>query len=145
MAAAALLSVTVVPALMVLFVRGRIVPEQKNPVNRFLIWIYRPVIKGVLRAKALTIGIAVVVLAVSVWPATKLGAGVHAEPQRRHAALHADDAAGPFHHQGGGAAADAEQDHQVVPRGRKRVGQGGARGYGHGPGADGDVRDRDQS
>jgi copper/silver efflux system protein len=73
MAAAALLSVTVVPALMVLFVRGHIVPEQRNPVNRFMIWIYRPVIQGVLRAKALTIGLAVVVLAVSVWPATKLG------------------------------------------------------------------------
>ena len=49
MAAAALLSVTLVPALMVLFVRGRIVPEHKNPVNRFLIWIYRPVIR--LRAR----------------------------------------------------------------------------------------------
>ena len=46
MAAAALLSVTLVPALMVIFVRGRIVPEHKNPINRFLIWIYRPVIKA---------------------------------------------------------------------------------------------------
>ena len=45
MAAAALLSVTLVPALMMLFVRGRIMPEHKNPVNRFLIWIYRPVIR----------------------------------------------------------------------------------------------------
>ncbi len=45
MAAAALLSITVVPALMVLFVRGRIMPEHKNPLNRFLIWIYRPAIK----------------------------------------------------------------------------------------------------
>src|ERR1700688_3467833 len=45
MAAAALLSVTLVPALMVVCVRGRIVPEDKNPINRFLIWIYRPVIK----------------------------------------------------------------------------------------------------
>ena len=44
MAAAALLSVTLVPALMLLFIRGRIVPEASNPVNRFLIWIYRPVI-----------------------------------------------------------------------------------------------------
>ena len=35
---------TLVPALMVIFVRGRIVPEHKNPINRFLIWIYRPVI-----------------------------------------------------------------------------------------------------
>ena len=42
MAAAALLSVTLVPALMVIFVRGRIVPEHRNPINRFLIWIYRP-------------------------------------------------------------------------------------------------------
>lgn len=73
MAVAALLSVTVVPALMVIFVRGRIVPEHKNPVNRFLIWIYRPIIQGVLKAKALTIGVALFVLAVSVWPATKLG------------------------------------------------------------------------
>jgi copper/silver efflux system protein len=73
MAAAALLSVTVVPALMMLFVRGRIVPEHKNPVNRALIWAYRPIIQGVLRAKALTIGVALIVLVVSIWPATKLG------------------------------------------------------------------------
>jgi Cu(I)/Ag(I) efflux system membrane protein CusA/SilA len=73
MAAAAFLSVTLVPALMVIFVRGRIMPEAKNPVNRFLIWTYRPIIKAVLRAKALTIGIAALVLAVSVWPALRLG------------------------------------------------------------------------
>ena len=73
MAAAALLSVTVVPALMVIFVRGRIVPEHKNPVNRFLIWVYRPIIQGVLRFKALTISVAAIALAVSIWPATKLG------------------------------------------------------------------------
>ncbi len=73
MAAAAFLSVTLVPALMILFVRGRIVPEQRNPVNRLLIWIYRPVIRGVLRAKTLTIGLALIVLAGSIWPALKLG------------------------------------------------------------------------
>jgi Cu(I)/Ag(I) efflux system membrane protein CusA/SilA len=73
MAAAALLSVTLVPALMIIFVRGRIVPEHKNPINRFLIWIYRPVIKGVMRAKVLVILIALTVLAVSVWPARQLG------------------------------------------------------------------------
>jgi copper/silver efflux system protein len=73
MAAAALLSVTVVPALMILFVRGHIVPEHKNPVNRFLIWAYRPIISAVLKAKTLTIGIALVVLVASVWPATRLG------------------------------------------------------------------------
>ena len=73
MAAAALLSVTLVPALMVLFVRGRIIPEHRNPLNRFLIAIYRPVIRLVLQAKTVTILLAAVVLAVSVWPMTRLG------------------------------------------------------------------------
>jgi Cu(I)/Ag(I) efflux system membrane protein CusA/SilA len=73
MAAAAVLSVTLVPALMVLFVRGRIVPEHRNPVNRLLIWLYQPVIAFVLRARVLTILIALGVLAGSVWPALQLG------------------------------------------------------------------------
>ncbi len=73
MAAAALLSVTLVPALMLLFVRGRIIPEHKNPVNRALIWIYRPVIRAALRFKAATIAIALAVLVVSLWPASRLG------------------------------------------------------------------------
>jgi Cu(I)/Ag(I) efflux system membrane protein CusA/SilA len=74
MGSAALLSVTLVPALMMLFIRGRILPEHRNPVNRVLIWLYRPLIRGVLRARLLVVGLAVVVLAVSVWPATRLGA-----------------------------------------------------------------------
>ncbi|MFC5508578.1 MULTISPECIES: efflux RND transporter permease subunit [Hyphomicrobiales] len=73
MAAAALLSVTLVPALMVIFVRGRIIPEHRNPINRFLIWIYRPVIRGVLKAKTLTILVALVALGATVWPARQLG------------------------------------------------------------------------
>jgi len=73
MGAAALLSVLVVPALMVIFVRGRIMPEHKNPVNRFLIWIYRPAIELALKFKAATIVIALVVLAVTLWPASKIG------------------------------------------------------------------------
>ncbi|WP_448955503.1 efflux RND transporter permease subunit [Labrys neptuniae] len=73
MASAALLSVTLVPALMVIFVRGQIIPEHKNPINRLLIWIYRPVIRGVLKAKTLTIVLAVLVLGASVWPARQLG------------------------------------------------------------------------
>jgi Cu(I)/Ag(I) efflux system membrane protein CusA/SilA len=46
MAGAAVLSVTLVPVLMLFFMRGRIMPEQKNPVNRFLIWVYRPIIQA---------------------------------------------------------------------------------------------------
>ena len=73
MAAAAILSVTLVPVLMLLFIRGRIIPEQKNPLNRALIWIYRPIIKGVLKARTFTILLALAVLGASVWPAMKLG------------------------------------------------------------------------
>ena len=73
MAAAAFLSVTLVPALMVIFMRGRIIPEHKNPINRFLIWIYRPLIRAVLKTKILTILLALAALAVSIWPARQLG------------------------------------------------------------------------
>jgi copper/silver efflux system protein len=73
MAAGALLSVTAVPALVIIFVRGRIVPEHKNPVNRLLIWLYRPIIRGVLKAKMGTIALALVVLGASAWPAMQLG------------------------------------------------------------------------
>ena len=61
--AAALLSVTVVPALMVVFVRGRIVPEHRNPLNLAADRGLPPVIRGVLRAKTLTVLLALVVLA----------------------------------------------------------------------------------
>ncbi len=73
MAAAALLSVTLVPALMVVFVRGRIVPEHRNPLNRLLITLYRPIIIGVLKAKTFTILLAILALAATVWPARQLG------------------------------------------------------------------------
>src|SRR3546814_16985957 len=73
MAGGALLSVTLVPVLMLLFVRGRIVAEQKNPVNRFLVAVYRPVIDVVLRYRMATIAIALVALFASLWPASRLG------------------------------------------------------------------------
>ena len=73
MAGAALLSVTLVPVLMIYFIRGRILPEARNPINRALIAIYRPVIEWVLRWKVTTIVIAVVALGVSIIPATRLG------------------------------------------------------------------------
>jgi len=73
MAAAAFLSVTLVPALMVIFVRGKIVPEAKNPINRLLIWLYRPVIATVLRTRAVTIVLALAILAATAIPAQKIG------------------------------------------------------------------------
>ena len=73
MAAAAVLSITLVPALMYLFIRGKIIAEHRNPINRLLIWLYRPVIKGVLRAKIVTVVVAAGVLGASYWPASQLG------------------------------------------------------------------------
>jgi Cu(I)/Ag(I) efflux system membrane protein CusA/SilA len=74
MAGAAVLSVTLVPVLMMFFIRGRVMPEARNPVNRFLIWFYRPQIAWVMRWKKLTIALALVALAITIWPASKLGA-----------------------------------------------------------------------
>ena len=74
MAAAALLSVTLVPALMMLFVRGRLVPEHRNPINRLLIFVYRPLIRWVLKARLLTVAIALAAMAAAFWPLSRLGA-----------------------------------------------------------------------
>ena len=73
MAGSALLSVTLVPVLMMLFIRGRIMPEAKNPVNRFLIWVYRPIIEAVMRWKSLTIALALIAMAATWYPASRLG------------------------------------------------------------------------
>src|SRR6266436_3832596 len=73
LAGAALLSITLVPVLMRLFVRGRIMPERKNPLNRFLIWVYRPIINAVLRWRIVTIIAAVILLAASAYPVLHTG------------------------------------------------------------------------
>ncbi|MDE1171736.1 MAG: CusA/CzcA family heavy metal efflux RND transporter [Verrucomicrobium sp.] len=70
---AALLSITLVPVLMVWFIRGRITPESENPVNRFLIWIYRPLVDWVLRFPKTTIALSVLALALTAVPVVKLG------------------------------------------------------------------------
>jgi Cu(I)/Ag(I) efflux system membrane protein CusA/SilA len=73
MSAGAVMAITLVPVLMLFFIRGHIVPEGKNPINRVLIWVYRPVIRLVLRIPMLTVVAAIAVLAVTVWPASQLG------------------------------------------------------------------------
>lgn len=73
MAGAAVLSVTLVPVLMWLFVRGKILPEHRNPINKVLIWVYRPVIAGVMHFKKLTIFVALLILLASWYPASQLG------------------------------------------------------------------------
>ena len=73
MAASALLAITVVPVLMGYFIRGKILPEKKNPLNRFLMYVYRPVIHAVLRFKWITIAAALVVMGATAYPLGKLG------------------------------------------------------------------------
>ena len=73
MAAGALMSVTLVPVLMLFFVRGRIVPEQRNPINRVLIALYRPMIGLVLRAPVLTLIAAFAIVVATIWPVSRLG------------------------------------------------------------------------
>ncbi len=63
MTAGALLSVTLVPVLMIYFVRGKIIPESKNPINRFFIWLYHPILIYGLKLKYLVILLAIGVLA----------------------------------------------------------------------------------
>jgi Cu(I)/Ag(I) efflux system membrane protein CusA/SilA len=73
MAGAALLSVTLVPVLMLLFIKGHIRPEAENPLNRWMIAVYRPLIHWVLKKKKTTLAIAAGVMVLSVYPAMKLG------------------------------------------------------------------------
>jgi len=73
MAASAALSITLVPVLMGYFIRGKVLPEHKNPLNRLLTAIYLPILKTVLRfPKTVLLG-ALLVLAVGIWPLDKIG------------------------------------------------------------------------
>jgi Cu(I)/Ag(I) efflux system membrane protein CusA/SilA len=73
MAASAALAITLVPVLMGYFVRGKVLAEHKNPVNRFLTFLYIPTLKSVLRFPKLTMLIAVIVLGIGLWPIDKIG------------------------------------------------------------------------
>ncbi len=73
MAGAAFLAITIVPLLMIWFIRGNIVAEHRNPLNRFLLWLYAPVIRFVLRYKVSVLLGALALLVVTVLPLRQLG------------------------------------------------------------------------
>jgi Cu(I)/Ag(I) efflux system membrane protein CusA/SilA len=73
MIGSSLLAVTIVPVMMGYLIRGKIRPEAKNPVNRFMVWIYHPIIKLVLKAKILVVLLAIGVLLVSYIPWKNIG------------------------------------------------------------------------
>ncbi|MFO7580188.1 MAG: CusA/CzcA family heavy metal efflux RND transporter [Nitrosomonas halophila] len=73
MAAAALLTVTVVPVLMGYCIRGKIIPEHKNPANRFLHFIHSPVLKLAMRNRGVSLLITLLLLASTLYPLSRLG------------------------------------------------------------------------
>ena len=73
MAAAAAIAVTLVPVLMTLWVRGRIPEERRNPLNRLLIALYRPLLDATLRHPRLTLVCAALIFATTFWPLSRLG------------------------------------------------------------------------
>ena len=73
MAGAAFLSITLVPLFMLLLIRGKIMPERKNPINRFLLWSYTPIIHWVLRHKVKVVVAALLIGAVTVLPYQRIG------------------------------------------------------------------------
>lgn len=73
MAASAALAVTLIPVLMGWLIRGRIPSEAGNPLSRWLVAAYRPVLERVLRAPKATLGVAGLLLVLSLWPLTRLG------------------------------------------------------------------------
>jgi len=73
MAAAAILTVTLVPVLMGYFIRGKIIPEQQNPINRFLHFIHAPVLKLAMRWRAATVILAALLMASMLYPLSKIG------------------------------------------------------------------------
>src|SRR5881398_3692184 len=70
---AAMLAITLAPVLMTLLIRGKIAPEAKNPINRFLIAIYEPAVTFVLHHRRLVLACAALLLVVTIFPFLKLG------------------------------------------------------------------------
>ncbi|TAN64393.1 efflux RND transporter permease subunit [bacterium] len=73
MGASAILSVTLVPVLMGLLIRGRIMPEERNPITRLAVWIYRPAIDVILKHKKAVVAFAIAALIVTAFPLSRLG------------------------------------------------------------------------
>ena len=73
MAGAAGLSITLVPVLMGYFIRGKILPEHRNPINCALIWLYRPLINQITRHPWRVMSMALVLVIIGFWPASRLG------------------------------------------------------------------------
>ena len=155
MAIAAVLAITLDPALRMLFTRmepfafrprvlariantavvGRYYAEERHPISRILFAVYEPVCRFVLRHRALTLGLALLLMALDGpgLPAARLR--VHAAAQRGRLPLHADRAAGHVGHRGAAHPAGPGPDAARLPRGGARLRQGGSGDDADRPGA----------
>ena len=137
-------AITLTPALMTVFIRGRILPEEKNPVSIVLRRIYEPAVRFALtfrkdrrRGRLHPAGPHRI-------PLHEAGIGVHAAALRRLAFLHARHGSGTVRLRGRPAAADPGPPSEGDPRGGAGIREGGTGRDGDGPRAPGDVRDGDQ-
>ncbi len=130
MAAASLLSVTLVPVLMGYWIRGRIRPETRNPVNRIIISLYRPVVHLVLRWRWAVLALTVAALGMTWIPVLAARLRIHAPAVGGRPPVHADDAPGRVDRQSARSPPADGQDHPVVPGGRSRLRQGRPGGHG---------------
>jgi Cu(I)/Ag(I) efflux system membrane protein CusA/SilA len=89
MTAAALLSITLAPVLMGFFIRGKIPPEEKNPINRFLIWLYHPVIDFVIKWRRAVIAAAALLIVWVFFPSNALTARLLPEGKFKERAFQA--------------------------------------------------------
>ena len=97
MAASAGLAITLVPVLMGYFIRGKVLPEHKNPVNRAVIGMYRPLLNLSMRFPKTIIVIAIALMASAYYPIQKNGQRVHSATGRRRSDVYANDLSGHFH------------------------------------------------
>src|ERR1022692_3807549 len=171
MATAAVLSITLAPVLMGLFIRGKIPPEEKNPVNRFFIWLYHPLLDLMIKFRWTVIIAAAVLVAwvffpwnawvvrplpegrvksFAVTPGQSLSLpkswlGVHAAALRGRPALHADHLSRHFAHEGARTHPANRPDHPHLPGSASRVRKDRPRRARHRPRAHGHDRDHDHA
>ena len=114
MAAASILSITLVPVLMGYWIRGRIRSEHENPISRFLIYVYDPILHFVLRFKWSVLLVATLLMASMIVPLRRLGSEFMPSVVGRRPALHAHDFPRHLHHESEGAPSTDGQDHRPV-------------------------------
>jgi Cu(I)/Ag(I) efflux system membrane protein CusA/SilA len=110
--AAAILLVTVGPALMVMFIRGRIRTQHANPLSRAAMAVYRPVLGFCLRRRLVVLIATAGLVASTVWPVRRIGSEFMPPPRRRSLPVHASDPPQRLHRGGQGDPAAAGPDHR---------------------------------